>query len=73
MRCGTVLPFEAHKGSGIALIVEIKVAAITGAHFGYEDQSAAYPSAASSNAGQNLMVINPAFSSVRRLPSGARD
>lgn len=52
-----------HKGSGIALMVEIMAAAMTGANFGYEDRSAAYPGAASSNAGQTLIVIEPAFSS----------
>lgn len=67
---GTVLPFGAHKGAGIALMVEIMAAALTGANFGYEDQSAAYPGAASSNAGQTLLVIDPAFSST--TPFAAR-
>lgn len=62
LRGGSVLPFGGHKGSGIALMVEIMAAAITGANFGFEDQSAAFPGAASSNAGQTLLVIDPSFS-----------
>lgn len=56
---GTLLPFGDHKGSGIAMMVEVMAAALTGANFGYEDRSAEYPGAASSNAGQTLIVINP--------------
>jgi len=59
---GTLLPFGSHKGSGIALMVEVMAAALTGGRFGFEDQSAAYPGAASSNAGQTIIVIDPAFS-----------
>lgn len=59
---GTLLPFGEHKGSGIALMVEVMAAALTGASFGFEDKSANYPGAASSNAGQMLIVIDPAFS-----------
>lgn len=61
LRGGTLLPFGEHKGSGIALMVEVMAAALTGAAFGYEDQSAAFPGAASSNAGQTIIVIDPVF------------
>lgn len=70
LRGGTVLPFGGHKGSGIALMVEVMAAAITGANFGFEDKSAAYPGAASSHAGQTLLVIDPAFST--RTPFAER-
>ncbi|ROR11588.1 Ldh family oxidoreductase [Erwinia sp. JUb26] len=59
---GTLLPFGGHKGSGIALMVEVMAAALTGGRFGFEDRSADYPGAASSNAGQTIIVIDPAFS-----------
>ena len=59
---GTLLPFGGHKGSGIALMVEVMAAALTGGRFGFEDRSAEYPGAASSNAGQTIIVIDPAFS-----------
>lgn len=63
LKGGTLLPYGGHKGSGIALMVEVMAAALTGASFGYEDRSANYPGAASSDAGQTLLVIDPAFSS----------
>ncbi len=63
LKGGTLLPFGEHKGSGIALMVEVMAAALTGASFGFEDRSAQFPGAASSNAGQFLIVIDPAFSS----------
>lgn len=59
---GALLPFGAHKGADIALMVEILAAALTGGRFGFEDQSAAYPGAQSSNAGQFLLLIDPAHS-----------
>jgi delta1-piperideine-2-carboxylate reductase len=56
---GAVLPFGGHKGSSIALMVEVMAAALTGGNFGFEDDSPAFPGAASSNAGQFLLVIDP--------------
>jgi len=56
---GSLRPFGGHKGSAIALMVEVLAAGLSGGNFGFEDESAAYPSAASSNAGQFLVVIDP--------------
>ncbi|MFC0219391.1 Ldh family oxidoreductase [Pseudochelatococcus lubricantis] len=56
---GPLLPFGGHKGASIAVMVEVMAAAMTGAAFGFEDRSAAYPGAASSNAGQFLLVLSP--------------
>ncbi len=57
---GAVLPFAGHKGSSIALMVEVMAAGLSGGNFGFEDDSTAYPGAASSNAGQFLLAIDPA-------------
>ncbi len=56
---GALLPFGAHKGASIAMMVEIMAAALTGANFGFQDDSPGFPGAASSNAGQFILVINP--------------
>ena len=59
---GAQLPFGGHKGSMIALMVEILAAAVTGGRFGMEDSSAAYPGSQTSNAGETVIVIDPAAS-----------
>lgn len=57
---GALLPFGGHKGSAIAAMVEILAAALTGGRFGFEDRSAQFPGAESSNAGQSIILIDPA-------------
>lgn len=57
---GALLPFGEHKGADIALMVEVLAAAFTGARFGFEDYSADYPGAQTSNAGQFLLLTDPA-------------
>lgn len=57
---GAQLPFGGYKGSMIALTVEIMAAALTGGRFGTEDDSHHYPGAKTSNAGQTIIVIDPA-------------
>lgn len=59
---GAQLPFGGHKGSMIALMVEILGAALTGGHFGMEIDSSAYPGAQTSNAGETIIVIDPTAS-----------
>ncbi|WP_048437821.1 Ldh family oxidoreductase [Caenimonas sp. SL110] len=56
---GALLPFGAHKGFLIALLVEVLAAALTGSRFGFEDESARIPGAVTSNAGQMLILIDP--------------
>jgi len=56
---GSLAPFAGHKGSAIAFLVEILAAGLSGGNFGFEDSSASFPGAASSNAGQFLLVIDP--------------
>ena len=59
---GAQLPFGGHKGSMIALMVEILAAALTGGRFGTEDGSSAYPGAQTSNAGETIIAIDPTAS-----------
>lgn len=59
MAGGALLPFGGHKGSAIAAMVEILAAALTGGRFGFEDRSAQFPGAESSNAGQTVLLIDP--------------
>ena len=56
---GSALPFGGHKGSSIALMIEVMAAALTGGCFGFEDRSAEYPGAQTSKAGQTLILIDP--------------
>lgn len=56
---GAQLPFGGHKGSMIALMVEVMAAALTAGRFCFEDESARFPGAQSSNAGQTIIVIDP--------------
>jgi delta1-piperideine-2-carboxylate reductase len=62
MAGGALLPFGGHKGSAIAAMVEILAAALTGGRFGFEDRSAEFPGAESSNAGQSIILIDPSAS-----------
>ncbi len=56
---GAILPFGGHKGASIAFLVEILAGALTGGNFGYEDRSAAFPGAMTSNAGECVILIDP--------------
>lgn len=56
---GALLPFGGHKGLLIALMIETLAAACTGSRFGFEDESANYPGAQTSNAGQMVVLIDP--------------
>ncbi len=55
----TVLPFGRHKGSAIALMIEILAGALTGGHFSLEDDSPQSPGAASANGGQIVIAFDP--------------
>ncbi|MEO3474902.1 Ldh family oxidoreductase [Roseomonas sp. CAU 1739] len=57
---GALLPFGGHKGAGIAFMIEVLAAAMTGGRFGFQDDSPAFPGAQTSRAGQFLLVIDPA-------------
>lgn len=57
---GALMPFGSHKGFLIALMVEVLAAALTGSRFGFEDESPGKPGAVTSNAGEMLILIDPA-------------
>jgi delta1-piperideine-2-carboxylate reductase len=56
---GALLPFGGNKGAGIALMIEVLAAALTGGRFGFEDGSAKFPGAQTSNGGQFVLLIDP--------------
>lgn len=57
---GALMPFSGHKGSAIAFMVEVLAAALTGGRFGFEDRSAEFPGAQTTNAGECVILIDPA-------------
>ena len=57
---GALLPFGGHKGAGIAFMVEVLAAALSGGRFGFNDESPKFPGAQTSRAGQFLLLIDPA-------------
>lgn len=59
---GALGPFGGHKGSAIALMVELMGGALTGGDLGFEDRSGPYTGAQSSCAGEYLLAIDPARS-----------
>lgn len=56
---GALRSFGTHKGSSIALMVEVLAAALTGANFGFEDSESEARGSATQNAGELIMVIDP--------------
>jgi delta1-piperideine-2-carboxylate reductase len=60
MRGGALRAFGGYKGSSIALMVEILAGALTGGQFGFEDTLGEQRGSATQNAGELLIVIDPA-------------
>lgn len=56
---GALLPFGGVKGGSIAFMVEVFAAALTGSNFGFEDDSASFPGARTSRAGQFILLVDP--------------
>jgi len=56
---GALLPFGAHKGAAIILMVEILAAALTGGAFSREVNFAPYPGAETPKTGQVFLIIDP--------------
>jgi delta1-piperideine-2-carboxylate reductase len=56
---GALLPFGNVKGASLAFMIEILAAALSGARFGFEDESGRIPGALTSNAGQFMLLIDP--------------
>jgi delta1-piperideine-2-carboxylate reductase len=55
---GALLPFGAHKGSSIALMIEVLAAALTGGQFSFEVKLS--PGAETPRTGQTVILIDPA-------------
>lgn len=56
---GALLPFGGHKGSSIAMMVELLAAALTGGNFSFEFDWSSHPGAETPRTGQLLIVIDP--------------
>lgn len=56
---GVMLPMGGSKGAMLALMVELMVAALTGAHFGFEADSFFVPEGNRPRIGQAFLVIDP--------------
>ncbi|MBD8573955.1 Ldh family oxidoreductase [Pseudomonas syringae] len=56
---GALLPFGGHKGSALAMMVELLAAGITGGHFSFEFDWSQHPGAKTPWTGQLLIVIDP--------------
>lgn len=65
---GALMPFGGHKGSALAMMVEILCAALVGSDFSFEVDRSAYPGAGTARTGQTLILIDPSVGA-----SGLRD
>jgi delta1-piperideine-2-carboxylate reductase len=58
---GALLTFGGHKGSSIAMMIEVMAAAVTGSLFSFEVDRSQYPGAETSRSGQFMLLIDPRF------------
>lgn len=56
---GALLPFGGHKGSSIAMMMEIMGAALAGSDYSFEIDWSAHPGAATPHGGQTYILIDP--------------
>jgi delta1-piperideine-2-carboxylate reductase len=56
---GALLPFGGHKGSAIALMVELLAAGLTGGNFSFEIGSPGVPGTRTARAGELIILIDP--------------
>jgi delta1-piperideine-2-carboxylate reductase len=56
---GALLPFGRHKGSSIALMVELLAAGLTAGRFSFEVDFSGYPGAQTPRTGELVLLINP--------------
>jgi delta1-piperideine-2-carboxylate reductase len=56
---GALLPFGGHKGSSIAMMMEIMGAALAGGDYSFEIDWSAHPGAATPHGGQTYILIDP--------------
>jgi len=56
---GALLPFGGHKGSSIAMMMEIMGAALAGGEYSFEIDWSSHPGAATPHGGQTYILIDP--------------
>ncbi len=56
---GALLPFGGHKGSSIAMMMEIMAAALAGGDYSFEIDWSAHPGAATPHGGQTYILVDP--------------
>ena len=69
---GALLPFGAHKGTALAMMVEILCAALVGGQYSYEVDWSEHPGAHTPRTGQTLIVIDPTAGAGNLAPFAQR-
>lgn len=69
---GSLLTFGGHKGSAIALMVELLCAALGGGKFSHEVDWSNHPGAQTPHTGQTIILIDPARGADNIVPFGVR-
>lgn len=69
---GSLIPFGAHKGSAISMMVELMVAGLSGGNFSFGFDWSSHPGAQTPRTGQILIAIDPGFSGQGLFASQAR-
>ena len=62
---GALLPFGGHKGSSIAMMMEIMGAALAGGDYSFEIDWSQHPGAATPHGGQTYILIDPGRGNTR--------
>ena len=70
---GALLPFGGHKGSALAMMVELLAAALTGGNFSFEFDWSQHPGAKTPWTGQLLIVIDPTLAQGDRFAERSRE
>lgn len=56
---GALLPFGGHKGSSIAMMIEVLAAALTGGNFSFESDLSNHPGAQTPRTGELVLLFDP--------------
>lgn len=56
---GALLPFGGHKGSSIAMMIDILAGALSGSNFSHQVDWSAHPGAESAHTGETIILIDP--------------
>lgn len=68
---GALLPFGGHKGSSIAMMVELLCAGLTGGSFSFEIDQSGFPGAQTPRTGETLVLVDPERAGQRRFAERA--